>query len=98
MVGTPSAVEPNDSQEGLAVSRSELGEVFRAEGPRQTPVQQGLNHLGLQYADFPSKQGGCSTIQLRTEPSEACPHVPPTGSTRTKSVDLFLPTQTPDSS
>ena len=29
-------------------------EVLRAEGPHHTPVQQSLNHLGLQNTDFQS--------------------------------------------
>ena len=33
------------------VHRSELGEVFHTESPRNTPVQQGLSHRGLQHAD-----------------------------------------------
>ena len=56
------------------VSRSKLGKVFRSEGPRHTPVQQRLNHLGLQHSDFQAKRGGCAVIQLRAQPFEACPH------------------------
>ena len=36
MVGTLSAMEADDSQEDLAMHRSELGKVCRAEGPRRT--------------------------------------------------------------
>ena len=32
--------------------RSQLSEVLLAEGPRYTPVQQGLNHFGLLYANL----------------------------------------------
>ena len=52
VVGRKSALEVIGSQKDLVVSRSELGEVFRSEGSRHTPVQQGLNHLGLQHSDF----------------------------------------------
>ena len=58
VVSAMSAVEANDSQEDLVVSRSKLGNVFRSEGPRHTLVQQGLNHLGLQHSDFQAKRGG----------------------------------------
>ena len=51
VVGTLLALEANDSQEDL-VHRSESGEVFSAEVPRHTPVEQCRNHLGLQRADF----------------------------------------------
>ena len=48
MVSTMWALlEANDSQQDLSVSRSKLGKVFRSEGPRHTPVQQGLKYLGL---------------------------------------------------
>ena len=47
VVGTNSALAANGSQEGLVVSRSKIGKVFRPEGPRHTPthapVLQGLN-------------------------------------------------------
>ena len=52
----------------------ELGKVFRSEGPRHTPVQQGLNYLGLQRSDFQAKRGGCPIVHLWAEPCEACPH------------------------
>ena len=75
VVDTTSALEVKRSQKDLVVSRSKLGnEVFRSEGPRHTPVQQGLNHLGLQHWDFQANGGGRPIIQLRTERSEACPH------------------------
>ena len=51
-VSKKSTLEANDSQEDLVVSRSNLGIVIRSEGPRSTPVQQRLNHLGLQHSDF----------------------------------------------
>lgn len=41
VIGTLSALEDNDSQEDFVVRRLELGDVFRAEGPRYTPVQGG---------------------------------------------------------
>ena len=34
-----SVLEANDSQENLVVRRLELGDMFRAEGSRHTPVQ-----------------------------------------------------------
>ena len=58
----------------LVVRRSEASEVLRAEGPRHTPVQQSLNYLGHQHADFQTKWSGHPIIQLRTKPFEACPH------------------------
>ena len=45
MISTKSALETNDSQQDTVVSRWKLGKVFRSEGPRHTPAQQGLNHL-----------------------------------------------------
>ena len=54
--------------------RAELGEVFRAEGPRPTPARQCLNHLGLQHADFQANRGRLRVVQLLSEPPEACPH------------------------
>ena len=42
----------NDPLEDLAVHCWELVEVFRTESPRNTSVQQGLNHLGLRHADL----------------------------------------------
>ena len=46
VVGAFPPLEPNDSQENL-VHCSEAGEVFRAEAPRHTPVQQYLHHFIL---------------------------------------------------
>ena len=74
VVGTKSALEPNDWQEDLIMSRSKLGKVFCSEGSRHTPVQQRLNHLGLLHSDFQTKRGGRPIIQLRAEPFEACLH------------------------
>ena len=51
VAGTPSAVEADDSQEDSVVRRSEPRGVLRAEGPRQTHVQQSLNYRGLQDTD-----------------------------------------------
>jgi len=65
VVSTKSELEANDSQKDLVVSRSKLGKVFRSEGPCHIPVQQGLNHLGLQHSDFQAKGG---------EQFEAFPH------------------------
>ena len=48
--------------------RSKLGKVFRSEGPRHTPVQQGLNRLGFQHSDFKAKAGGRPIIQLQDGP------------------------------
>ncbi|MEP4442969.1 MAG: hypothetical protein ABJ059_05880, partial [Hyphomicrobiales bacterium] len=52
MVSTKLALEGNGSQENLVVSRSKLGKVFRSEGPRHTPVLQGIQILGPQHSDF----------------------------------------------
>ena len=65
-------LEANDSQEDLVVGRSEPSAVLRAEGPRQTPVQQSLHYRGLQHKDFQTKWSGCHIIQLRAEPFESC--------------------------
>ena len=48
--------------------------MFCAEGPRHTPVQLCLNHLGLQHANFRVKCSGRQMMQLRAEALEACPH------------------------
>ena len=56
------------------VSRSKLGEVLRSEGPRHTPILQGLNYLGLQQSDFQPNGGSRSIVQLRVESFEACSH------------------------
>ena len=74
MVGTKSALEANDSLEDLVVSRWKLGKVFRSQGPRHTPVQQGLNHLGLQHSAFQTNRGDRPIMKLRAEPFEACLH------------------------
>ena len=74
VVSTKSALEANDSKQAFTVSRSKLGEVFRSEGPRHTPVQKRLDHLGLQRSDFQAKRGGRPIILLRAEPCKACPH------------------------
>ena len=54
------------------VHRSEPGEVLRTETPRHISVRQGLNHLGLQHADFQTKRGRLHIVQLRAEPFGAC--------------------------
>ena len=46
------------------MSRSKLGEMFHPEGPRDTPVQQ-----GLQLSDFQTKRCGRPFM-----PVEACQH------------------------
>ena len=56
------------------VHRSELGEEFRTDRPRNTSVRQGLDHLGLQHADFQTNRGCLPIVQLRSETFEACPH------------------------
>ena len=56
------------------VRRSEPSEVFCPEGPRHTPVQQSLDNLDLQQADFQTKWNSRPIIQLRAESFEACPH------------------------
>ena len=65
--------KPNDSQEELVVSRSKLGGVLRPESPRHTPVQQGLDHLGLQHADVQTRRGGRPNKEPRAKPFEAFP-------------------------
>ena len=74
MVSTKSVLEANDSREDLVVSCSKLGKVFRSEGLRHTPVQQRLNHLGLQHSGFQAKRGGLPIIQPRAKPFESCSH------------------------
>ena len=74
VVGTLSALKANNPQEDLVVHRSELDEVFRTENPRDTPVQRGLHHLGLQHAEFQTNRGRLPIMQLRSEPFEAGPH------------------------
>ena len=69
-----SALEANDLLQDLVVSRSKLGKVFCAEGPPDTLVQQGLNHLGFQHSDFKAKGDGCPFIQLWAALFEACAH------------------------
>ena len=54
--------------------RSQLSEVLLAEGPRYTPVQQGLHYLGLLHAHLQSERGSLRIIQLPLEPFAACPH------------------------
>ena len=41
---------------------------------RDTPVQQGLNHICLQHSGFLAKGGGNPIIQIRAEPFDACLH------------------------
>ena len=74
MIGKKSAREANDSQEDFVASRSKLGKLLRFEGPRHTPVRQGLSHFGLQHSDFQGMWGGRPIVQLRAEPFEACLH------------------------
>ena len=74
IVSTKSALEANGSQQDMVVSRSKLGKVFRSDGSRHTPVQQGLDHFGLQHSDFQAKRGGCHIIHHRAEPFEAWSH------------------------
>ena len=42
VVGALSALDANDAQEESVMRRVQLSEVLLAEGPRYTPVQQGL--------------------------------------------------------
>ena len=74
VVGTLSTPEANNSQGDLIARQSEHGQVFRPEGPRHTPVQQGLNQLDLPHAELQTKLSGRHIIQLPVELSEACPH------------------------
>ena len=48
--------------------------MFRTESPRNASVQQGLDHLGLQHADFQTKRGRLPIVQLWSKPFETCPH------------------------
>lgn len=68
-----SALEANGWQKDLTVSLSNVDEAFCSEGPRNTPVQQGLIHLGLQHTAFQTKRGGWPKIQHRAETFEVCP-------------------------
>ena len=68
MVSSKSALEANDSLKDLVASRSKLGKVFRSKGPRHTPLQQGVNHLGLLHSEFQAMGGGRPIIYLRAEP------------------------------
>ena len=68
MVNTDSVMEANDSQQDWVVSRLMLGNMFRSEGPRHTPVQYDLNHIILQHSGFKTKGGDRPLIQLRAEP------------------------------
>ena len=52
---------------------SKVVTVSRVDGPRHTPVQQGLNHPGLQRADLQTEPGGRLFVKLWTEPLVACP-------------------------
>ena len=74
MVSTKSALEANYSQQDLLVSRSKLGKVFCSEDPRHTPVEQGLNHLGLQDSDLQAK--GVVVLSYNSGPDrfETCSH------------------------
>ena len=56
------------------VHRSELAEVVRTESPRNESVQQDLDHLGLQHADFQTNRGRLPIVQFRSKLFEACPH------------------------
>ena len=56
VVGT--TLKAKDSREDFEVHLSELDVVNRVEGPRHTPVQQGLSHLGLPNADLQDEQDG----------------------------------------
>ena len=52
-------LEAKDPAEDFKARLSELVKVSRVEGPRHTPVQQGLNHLDLHSAmDIQAKLGG----------------------------------------
>ena len=72
VVGT--TLEAKDSPEDFGVRLSELVLVGRIEGPRHTPVQQGLNHLGVQPADLQAEPGGRRIVSLGTELFVACSH------------------------
>ena len=62
MVGTKPALEANDSQEDLVVSRSELGKCSALRVHVRHPYSKVSNHLGLQHSDFHAKRGGRPTI------------------------------------
>ena len=52
---------------------SHRGEVLLAEGPRYTPAQQGLHHLGLPYAHLQSERGSLHIVQPPLKLYAACP-------------------------
>lgn len=79
VVGSKSALEANDSHKRtyLVVSRWELGDLFRSEGPRQPLVQRGLNHLSASGTMRTFRLSGavvCLYNSIRAESFEACPH------------------------
>ena len=90
MVGTKSTLEANDLQEDLVGEPFGVGKMFRSEGPRHSPVQQGLNHLGLQHIDFQTKRGGRAIIQLRAELFDACPHETDSSFDFEREVSVFV--------
>ena len=51
-------LEAEDSPEDFEVRLSELVIVSRVEGPSHTPLQWGLNYLGLQQADLQAEPDG----------------------------------------
>ena len=72
MLGT--TLEAKDSPEGFGVLLWELPTVSCVEGPRHAPVQQGLNHLGLEQEDLWAEPGARDVVMLWTTPLVACPH------------------------
>ena len=56
------------------MSDSKHGKVFRSEGPPHIPVQQGLNHFGIQHSDLKATGSGRPTILLPAEPFEPFSH------------------------
>ena len=75
VVCTLSALKANDPQQDLAAHRSELGEVFRTESPRNTSVQEGLKSLRPYNLRTLKCIGGVlPSYSLRSEAFEPCPH------------------------
>ena len=68
-----SSLEANDSQEKPVVCRSQLGEVFLAEGPRYAPVEQGFHLLGLYRAQLQNERGSLHIVQFPLGSTVACP-------------------------
>ena len=67
-------LEAKDSPKDFEARLSETVIASRVEGPRHTPVQQGLNYLGLQQMDLQAEPDGGRNVWLWAESLVACPH------------------------